>query len=335
MFKRAVATAPGKVTLFGEHAVVYGHPALVAAISRRVRVVVERLDEPKLVVSSSNLPIRGLNLELRGDEIRAAVDTRLALRLLSYVLEALEVVDQHLGVEEKPGLRITIDSDMPVSAGLGTSASITVATIAAYSALRGAKLKRETIARLGHMVEKRVQGAASPMDTAIATYGGLLVIEPGRSPPYRVLEAVSPPLVIGYTPREGTTAELVARVRMLRERYPDLVDMVMESIGRLTRRALDELLSGRLDSLGELMDMNHSLLRALGVSTKKLDDMVNAAKVAGALGAKLTGAGGGGSMIALCPEKLRSHVEASIRAVGGSIIEANTGGEGVKVESLG
>lgn len=333
MYRRVVATAPGKVTLFGEHAVVYGYPALVAAINRRVRVVVERIEEPKLVVSSSNLPIQGLGIELRGDEIRATVDTRLALRLLSYVLEALEQVDKHLGLQERPGLRITIDSDMPVSAGLGTSASISVATIAAYSTLMGERLDRETIARLGHLVEKVVQGAASPMDTAIATHGGLLVVEPGRTPPYRVLEARSPPLVIGYTPREGTTAELVARVRRLKERYPDLIGMVMESIGMLTRRAIDELIRGSLEALGELMDMNHSLLRALGVSTKKLDDMVNAARVAGALGAKLTGAGGGGSMIALCLEERKSHVEASIRAVGGSIIDADTGGEGVRVES--
>ena len=333
VYRRVVASAPGKITLFGEHAVVYGKPAIVTAISRRIRVSVERGVEG-IIISSGDLTVRGVEVAIGRGGVEARVQAEHAARLLSYVSTALRMVEERLDARAD-GLRVSISSDMPVSAGLGTSASVSVATIAAYMKLLGYEPMREEVARLGYMVEKTVQGAASPMDTAAASHGGMLLVEPWANPPYRPLRTASPglPVIIGYIARSATTGELVANVRRLRDRYESIVDMVMETIAEITREAVKALLQGDLEALGLLMNMNHELLSVLGVSTPRLDELVNLARSSGALGAKLTGAGGGGAFIALCRSRDDvMQVARSIKAGGASVIEASLNAKGVVVE---
>ena len=225
---------------------------------------------------------------------------------------------------------------MPVGAGLGTSAAVSVATVAAYSLALGHKLRPEEIARLGWKTELEVQGSASPMDTSIATYGGMIYIKRSGSEVYmRRLKAGKLPLVVGYVRREATTGALVAKVRELYERHTDLVGEIIRSIGLLTNMAVELLERGEIEGLGILMNINHGLLDALGVSTKQLNDMVYAARSAGAYGSKLTGAGGGGCMIALTPPDLKEEVKTAISIVGGSVMDVELGGPGIVVERTG
>ena len=329
-------SAPGKVTLFGEHAVVYGKPAVVTSISRRVYVTVEPRSDDTVRINALDLKIPGVILSFREDvgEITLETDYGRVISALSYVRKALDVASEHLGVRR--GVNITITSSMPVGAGLGTSAAVSVATIYGYAQALGYEMEKGEVARLGHRVELEVQGAASPMDTAIASYGGTLLIEPeGESGP-RISPISAPelPIVVGYVEREATTKELVAKVRTLRNRWRGIVDRILDGIEAVTREAISALKRSNLEELGELMNVNHGLLDSLGVSTDRLNRMVYASREAGALGAKLTGAGGGGCMIALAPGRT-GEVEAAIKVSGGSPLTVSTGVEGVRVERDG
>jgi len=332
MIRGVVATAPGKVTLFGEHAVVYGEPAIVTAINKRLEVEVTERKDDLLKIRIVNLPLTDITIIFRDKRrIGAELSSEKAEKAVAYIKKAIELTSRHIG--EYRGVNITVRSDMPVSAGLGTSAAVSVATITAYSTLLGKKLSLEEIARLGYLTELGVQGAASPMDTSITTYGGSLYIKPteGGAPIIRKVEL--PPnmkVVIGYVPRTSTTKELVAEVKELKSTFPVLIENIMKTIGELTERALDALKREDLKSLGKLMDINHGLLSSLGVSTRELDIMVYAAREAGALGAKLTGAGGGGCIIAIVPRDKLENVISAIEVVGGRAFAAEVNCPGVK-----
>jgi len=332
---RVTVSAPGKVTLFGEHAVVYGKPALVSAIDRRVYVTVEERSDSSIKVSALDLHIPGLILTFKEGSKDLVVETdynRIA-DAMSYVRKAIELASKH--IEKKRGVNVTIRSEMPVGAGLGTSAAIAVGTITAYTHLLGHELKPEEIARLGHATELEVQGAASPMDTAISAYGGTIYLRPTKPDPYieRLKVPFPLPSIIGYTEREARTGELLKRVRELRKAHPAAVDSILSTIGEIVEEAKIALVKGDLISLGVLMNMNHGQLGSLGVSSRKLNDMVYSARSAGAIGSKMTGAGGGGCMIALCPNRIE-EVTVAIRVVGGSPIQASLSGTGVRLESV-
>lgn len=328
-------SAPGKVTLFGEHAVVYGKPALVSAINRRVYVTVEKRSDSSIKVSALDLQIPGLILTYKEGSKDLVVETdynRIA-DAMSFVRKAIELTSKH--IHKKQGVNVTIKSEMPVGAGLGTSAAIAVGTVAAYAQLLGNELKQEEVARLGHATEFDVQGAASPMDTAISTYGGTIYLRPMKPDPYidDLKVSSSLPCIIGYTERETKTGELLRRVRELRKAHPAVVDSILGTIGEIVEEAKIALVKGDFVSLGVLMNMNHGQLESLGVSSKKLNDMVYSARSAGAIGSKMTGAGGGGCMIALCPNRIE-EVSVAIRVVGGSPIQASLSETGFRLESV-
>lgn len=328
-------SAPGKITLLGEHAVVYGKPALVSAIDRRLYVTVEGRSDAAIRVSALDLHIPGLILTFKEGSKDYIIETDYdrIVDAMGYVRKAIEISSKHLGA--KRGVNVTIRSEMPVGAGLGTSAAIAVGTIAAYSRLLGHELSPEETARLGHMTELEVQGAASPMDTAISTLGGTVLIRSTGGKPRieKVKLGERLPSVVGYTEREAKTSDLLRRVRSLREASPRVVDSVMATIGGIVTEGRTALAKGDLEGMGRLMNMNHGLLEALGVSSKRLNDMVYSSRSAGALGSKMTGAGGGGCMIALCPGK-EERVSIAIKVVGGEPFMANLSGAGVRVESM-
>jgi mevalonate kinase len=332
---KVTVSAPGKVTLFGEHAIVYGKPALVSAIDRRLYVTVEERGDSSIKVSALDLHIPGLIMTFKegSKDLVVETDYKRILDAMSYVRKAIELASKH--IDKKRGVNITIKSEMPVGAGLGTSAAIAVGTVAAYTRLLSHELRSEEIARLGHATELQVQGAASPMDTAICTYGGTIYLRPKKPDPYieRLKVKASLPSVIGYIERETGTGELLKRVRALREIQPEAVDSIMGTIGEIVEEAKTALIKGDLESLGILMNMNHGLLESLGVSSRKLNDMVYSARSAGAIGSKMTGAGGGGCIIALCPNRIE-EVSVAIRVMGGSPIQASLSGIGIRLESV-
>ncbi len=289
------ASAPGKLILYGEHAVVFGEPALSTAINLRAEVYTRPHEEWLADGASIDQP--------RYRYVKAAVRRANA----------------------RGPLWIEIRSMIPSGAGLGSSAAVTVATLGAVHALDGT-FDARTIAAEAFEVEHEVQGRASPIDTSTSTAGGALLVL--REPEQDLLWSVQrdtrqwslhrcklPPLdfVVGYTGISAATGPLVAQVRERVDRDPEAAERVRE-IGRITLEGVHALRRSDLAEAGRLMDRNHVLLNELGVGHPTLDRLVAAARPH-AHGAKLTGAGGGGSMVALSEEPEKAAQ--AIRKAGG------------------
>lgn len=291
-------SAPGKVYLFGEHAVVYGEPAVPCAISRRATVRAEKREDSRLRVHAEDLSLDGFTVEYSGGT-DTTPDVNVAPGLVRAAMGYIDAaVSQAREAADAPeaGFDITVESEIPLGAGLGSSAAVVVAGIDAATRELGVELEGNEIAERAYSAEYEVQeGQASRADTFCSATGGAVRVE-GED--CRAIDAPDLPFVIGFDGGAGNTGELVSGVRELRERYPFAADTVT-TIGDLVRQGERALENGDIEELGTLMDFNHGLLSALGVSSRSLDRMVWAARGAGAHGAKLTGAGGGGCIVAL------------------------------------
>ena len=312
------ASAPGKIILFGEHAVVSGAIALGGAIDLRASVSVQDR-HGGIVVSTDDLMLRGFSLDLQSGRLTSP-DAVYATRYISAVLHEFDARD----------LEVRIKSSLPASAGLGSSAAIVVAAVKAISRHHGSSLPPKEIAALSFRLEKEVQdGLASPTDTALATYGGYLQISKEISP--RDLPPLE--LVVGYTGMPHNTRLEVEKVQSLKKRHPELIDPIFQAIGAISVQAERLIIGQNRAELGELMNINHGLLEAIGVSTRHLGELVYASRGAGgALGAKITGAGGGGCMIAIPGPAGKEPLMTAIRQAGGWPFAATTGQEGVRME---
>ncbi len=320
---KVVASAPGNVKIFGEHAIVYGKPAIAMTINKRCRVLAERRQDDRIVVKSGNRFSDYTIVKIKGEGISLNPNRRDAF--FKYVEVAIEKVFNYL--DNAYGVSLIIESDLPEAAGLASSAAVTVATIASLSKLLGHELEREEIARLGHEVELDVQGAASRMDTLMATYGGILYLTQDS---FKEIGKELNLLIIN-SKEQRSTKDLVIKVRMLRERYPEIFTSIIDAIGKVVEQGRRALIYGDDEELGCLMNINHGLLESLGVSTPTLNKIVHIARELGALGSKLTGAGGGGCVIAYAPVYEHEVLE-KIKKLKYPVFLANTG-EGVKIES--
>ncbi len=285
----ATWSAPGKVFLFGEHAVLYGKPGIAMAIRPRVYVTVRRAK--------------------RTSELKSPY---------------LEECFRQMAVQGT----LYIRSLLPSASGLGSSAAVTVATLCAINDEFGLGHSREEVSQIAFEIEKKVQkGRASPTDTYVSSFGGLVLIGPSSK---RRLPPQNFPLVIGNSGVSHSTSRMAELVSTFRRDNPDIVMPVLNAIEGTTRKALHSLNSPK--ELGYLMDVNHSLLEALGVGHPVLSRLVLAARAAGAFGAKLTGAGGGGCMVALCPNRLRSRVAGAIKACDATPLITTIDTEGARKE---
>lgn len=306
----AAASAPGKLILFGEHAVVFGEPAVSTAIDLRTEVFARPHSE--WLADGSSL----------GDE------------RYRYVRRAIE------RAWGGAPLWLEIRSMIPLGCGLGSSAAVTVATFGALASLAGEAPRPETVARDAFEVEHDVQGRASPIDTSTATHGSgiLLRKEQGDDFLWEVrkderrwfvhhCDLPKTHYVVGNTGIAAATGPLVAGVKKRVESDTAAADAVKE-IGDGALEGLRALQARDFVRVGELMDRNHVLLNLLGVGHPLLDKLVSAARPY-AYGAKLTGAGGGGSMVALTdqPERVRTAIEAA----GGRAFIVETDPRGLEV----
>jgi mevalonate kinase len=285
----ATWSAPGKVFLFGEHAVVYGKPGIAMAIKPRVFVTVRETKRPQRAKSP----------------------------YIDGCFEAMGVAGS-----------VYINSQIPSSSGLGSSAAVTVATLSAINDEFKINKTREEIANMAFEIEKTVQkGRASPTDTTVSTYGGIVLIT-GNS--RRRLPPQNMHLVIGDSLISHSTAKMVEQVSDLKKKHPQIVDSVLAAIEGVSLAAIHHLDDPK--ELGLYMNMNHSLLDALGVGHPQLSRLVLAARSAGAYGAKITGAGGGGCMVALCPKQLKHRIAGAIEACEARAIITGIDTEGVRKE---
>jgi len=244
---------------------------------------------------------------------------------LQYVVEAVKQVFQYAGREE--GIGIKIRSQLPAASGLGTSSAVCAATVGAVSRVMGLKLSGEEIVDLSFRAELAVQGLASRAGVSAAVRGGFLMLEGGRA------ERVEGPrlrAVIGWSGIPSSTRRLVEKVRRLREERQELAELIFDFIGEIARQGAVCLRERNLGKTGVLMDLNHSLLSSLKIVPPRIERMVVAAREAGACGAKITGAGGGGCMLALVGRNEKRVLEA-LRSTSADAFPVRLGGRGLRL----
>lgn len=278
MTTRAETRAFGKVILLGEHAVVYGRPALAAALPRGARAVGEPDPAgPRLVVPAFGLDVAP------GDapELAAA---------FAGLLEALGATGALV--------RVTLTPEIPAGGGLGCSAALGVAAARAIAGALGRPLAlAETIAA-SLAWERVIHGNASGVDNTLAASGGVGMYRRGE--PFAPITMARPiTLAIGDTGRPGSTRTMVESVARQKERRPEMVDTVLDGIATIVGSGARALEAGDRILLGRLFDLDQALLSSLLVSTAEIEDLCALARGAGAHGAKLTGGGGGGCVIAV------------------------------------
>lgn len=281
------ASAVGKIILFGEHAVVYGRAALAVPVTQ-VRAEVEVLPSPQ----------PGIWIEAPDVQLHAELKSLPSDHPLAAVIHNLLFA---LSIDPFPDLSIRVTSTIPVAAGLGSGAAVSVALLRVLAAALNRPLTDDQVSAYAFEIEKLHHGTPSGIDNAVVTRAQPVYFVRGQPPELlRVPEPFT--IVIGHTGIAAPTREAVADVRRLWERAPQEWDVVFDGMQALANMAREAIEGGLWRHVGPLMDENHKLLQRLTVSSVELDRLVLAARRAGALGAKLSGGGRGGNMIALAPE---------------------------------
>ncbi|MEK7703671.1 MAG: mevalonate kinase, partial [Myxococcota bacterium] len=289
----------GKVILLGEHAVVYGSHAIAAPIPLAIEAKARDAEDGITVV----VPRWGIEEKLH----QSGVQDDYLHRALDLILTSLDLRGANMCIEVYP--------QVPRAAGLGGSAAVAVAVIRAIARHFRIPLGDEDTNRIAFDCERLAHERPSGVDNTVATYGRMILYQRGDPPKLETLTSPKPiPLVIGLTGIESLTAAMVGKVYRAWERNRSLYDRVFSEIDALTMQALDAIRAYDLETLGALMNINQGLLNALQVSSWELEELIQISRKAGALGAKLTGGGGGGAMIALCPEHPERVVEAIEKA---------------------
>lgn len=299
------ASAPAKAILVGEHAVVYGQPAIAIPVSDlRAFAMVE--------ANESGLRIASADLDIPVDIDSETVDNALALTA-RLVLKALGA--------PPPNVTIYIRSEIPIASGLGSGAAVSTALARALCLALGQTMDEATLNSLIYEVEKIHHGTPSGIDNTVIVYERPVYFVRGEG--IETLSIATPfTLLIGDTGKSASTRTAVAGVREFYERDPDMVQPVLDEVGELVRSARVALELGDLVALGVLMTRNHTLLQHLTVSASALDGLVDAAHAAGALGAKLSGGGRGGNMIALVTDEILTQVTLALREAGAARVFA-------------
>ena len=282
------ASAPGKLILFGEHIVVYGEPAIATAIDKRAYATATPLEDRKIIVISKNT--------------NETIEAELTSKTESPVVRAAQIALQKTGATK--GVQVEIDSEIPIAAGLGSSASVSVATAAAVLRLFSpdAEPSKLEILEVAHEAEKIAHGNPSGIDAAVAVFGGTIFFRKGE---VEGLGTKEMEFIVGNT---GVPRNTKAVVEDVKKRVEDpRVSYNLFTISSIVKKAREALLRSAIGEIGILMDRNQEFLRGLGVSSVEIEQLIKIAKDRGAAGAKLTGAGGGGCIIALAskPEAIR------------------------------
>ncbi|MEM9189758.1 MAG: mevalonate kinase [Myxococcota bacterium] len=278
-----MAFGRGKAILLGEHGVVYGHPALAAGLEVGVTAFATDAKEDRLFIDPWDVEVSPADTPELAAAFRAV---------------------RGLYPERPVEVRATVA--LPAGAGLGCSAALGVGVVRALDAWAGETPTDDEVAERALRWERVFHGNPSGIDNTMAARGGLLLFQHGAAPvPVRARNPIH--LVIGNSGSSSSTRAMVDDVARQRTRSQKKVDGAFEAIAAMVKNGVAALERGELKNFGQLMDMNHALLASLMLSTNELETMCQEARSAGALGAKLTGAGGGGCMVALAPNAEKAH----------------------------
>lgn len=304
------ASAPAKLILCGEHAVVYGRPAIAVPLGD-IRAYAEVVPGPL----GSGLRLRAPDL---GEEWAAAERPDHPMSELAAAALA------RLGVP--PGdLAVTLRSDIPIASGMGSGAAIGTALVRALATYTGWSLAPDEVAALVYASERRYHGTPSGIDNTVVAHGRAIWFVRGAPPTIEPLAVGAPlHLVVGDTGVRSATRLPVGAVREAWQANPAPYEALFDAMGDVAARARSALAAGDAPLLGQLLDANQALLERMGVSSPELERLVAAARAAGALGAKLSGAGWGGVMLALVTPQTRPAVQAALRAAGATGVLATS-----------
>jgi mevalonate kinase len=310
------AIAPGKCILCGEHAVVYGRPAIAIPIHQlQVKVVIL----PDLRAQSGTITIDAPEIQLHSS--LSDLPTQHPLNI------AVQLVQQEFNLKSLPAMAIRITSTIPVAAGMGSSAAVAVALIKAVAEFIGHPLPIERISLLAFEVEKQQHGTPSGIDNTTIAYAQPIYYIKGQ-PIVPIKLAALFTLVIADTGISSATQTTVAAVRERWEKDPAAVNELMDRIGDIVNHVRTDIETGDVISTGSHLTQNHVLLQQLGVSCPALDRLVEVSLNHGALGAKLTGGGGGGHILALVqPQQVEEVISALLTAGASSAFVTTIGNQ--------
>jgi mevalonate kinase len=301
--KLAKTHAFGKLILFGEHFVVYKAPALVGAVAAYTDCAMEFTDgtstDLKLEVVDNRPAVPGYKVEKKeeGDA-------------------ALQLVLKHFNLQDK-GIKVTFGGDLCCASGIGASAAqvVSLARAINQTVVPALNLTEDQINAAGYEGEKGYHGTPSGIDNTAATFGGVLRFQRTDGDPLFTKKTLATPIRIVYasTGITASTTKVVGDVRAKKEADPEWFDGLMKKYLELVEQGEKALDEGDLETLGKLLDQNHTLCQDLTVSCKESDALVAAAREAGAIGAKMSGTGRGGLMLALTPtEEIQDAVAAAL-----------------------
>jgi len=302
----------GKVILFNEHFVVYGIPAVVSAVGAKTTALVERK-------SGSGYELKDERPETPGYKAEKREQQRESLDIM---LKFMNINTQHHHYV------ITLGGDLLAASGVGASAASCAAIARAFSDELNLNFSDERVNEVAYEGEKGYHGTPSGIDNTAATYGGLIWYRREGSAQLMERMCLRKPVevVLGNTGTIADTKMVVAGVKERKEREPEKYGRLFQDADQLVRNARKELEDFNLEKVGAYMNENHRLLQEIGVSSPELDALVKLARESGALGAKLTGTGRGGYMVALTPERdLQDRVANAIERHGSQAVRTLIG----------
>jgi mevalonate kinase len=297
------ATAPGKIILFGEHAVVYGEPAIAVPVSQvKARAIVTA--NPHQTAGWVQVTAPDINLDSQLNTLPPE----------DPIGKAVLSVFSTLGISNPPAFNLRITSTIPIAAGLGSGAAVSAAILRAVSAFLGYPFEDEQVSALSYEIDVIHHGTPSGIDNTVVTFEKPVYFIKGQ--PIQMIQVPTPfTIVIADTGVPSPTSVAVSDVRTAWKEDPKTYKSMFNAIGEITRKARQTIEDGLPEKLGALMVNNHELLEKMGVSSPKLRRLVSTARESGASGAKLSGAGRGGNMIALVgPENAREVADALVNA---------------------
>ena len=306
----------GKAILFNEHFVVYDIPSIVSAIGNYTVAKVEPWEKPELKLEDN----RKATPKYKEDKFEQQKDS-------------LQRMTKKMNIDPlKQGLKITLEGNLYCASGIGASAASCVAIARALSSYFDMNLSDDEINDIAYEGERGYHGTPSGVDNTASTFGGLIWFQKGDTNVIEKISLQNPvEIVIGNTGKVANTVAAVAGVRERKEGNPEKYKEIFNRAENITYLAKDALEDGDLKEVGKLMNENHKLLQQIEVSSKELDFLVNIARNQGAFGAKLTGGGLGGNMIALTPgkdlqEKVANAIEKEGYQTVKTVVGASRGG---------
>ena len=307
----AIGEGFGKVILFGEHFVVYGLPGIASALGNKTIAEVEPAEKTEIIDNRPETP--GYKEKKKEQQEKS----------MKFIWKAM-------GLDpEKNPVKITLSGDLLATSGTGASAASCAAIARALNVQFNLGFDDEKINQIAYEGERGYHGTPSGIDNSCATFGGLIWFKKNLDGPNTIerLSAERPiEIVEGNTGLTADTAEVVADVAKKREENPEEFKQIFSEYEKVVSEARNALEAGDVERIGQLMDKNHELLKRIGVSCDELENLIRIAKENGALGAKLTGTGRGGYMIALTPGKeLQEKVAKAIENAGFMVLRTSIG----------